>query len=210
MRKAQNMVKEFHLAVGLPVRGDDEDTYPDEERHLRSALIVEEIKEIIDGMINASQVEIADGLADTVYVAAGTAETFGVDVDMYRVAGCRRALAAAMEGIAAALRTPGKERLGLALKHLELVCKGIAREFEVPLYEVFIEVHRSNMTKLLHPHKEDCALLVKGMSYTDRRSGKTEWTRCDCGAVIYAENGKIMKPAGYEPPDVAGVLRKSQ
>lgn len=56
---------------------------------------------------------------------------------------------------------------------------GTAAVYGIPLDEVFAEIHRSNMTKLI-------------------------------GGVQYRLDGKIMKGAAYERPDIARVLGINQ
>lgn len=53
-----------------------------------------------------------------------------------------------------------------------------AELYEIPLAKVFAEVHRSNMTKVID------------------------------GKCLLREDGKVMKPPGYSPPNVAAVLRQ--
>lgn len=65
-----------------------------------------------------------------------------------------------------------------ALADLLYVSYGAALAFGIPIEEVFAEVHRSNLTKLA------------GDSLTER------------------DDGKVLKPAGWSPPDVAGVLSR--
>lgn len=58
------------------------------------------------------------------------------------------------------------------------VIVGTALEFGIPLDRVWDEVHRSNMAKI------------------DPVTGK----------VLKRDDGKVLKPAGWEPPDISGVL----
>jgi len=118
-------VKEFHQAFGQRIGEKPE--FPDEdERKLRVKLLREEVIEYLDGESFNDLVEVADALADIIYIACGTAVSYGI-----------------------------------------------------PLDDVFAEVHRSNMAKLVD------------------------------GKVIRREDGKIQKPEGWTAPDVAGVLKKS-
>ena len=64
-----------------------------------------------------------------------------------------------------------------ALADLVVIICGTAWEYGIPLAEVFAEVMRTNMAKL-GPN----------------------------GRPIVREDGKLLKPAGWTPPDVAGVL----
>lgn len=63
------------------------------------------------------------------------------------------------------------------LADLIYVCIGAANEFGIPLDKVWAEVHRSNMAKI-GPN----------------------------GEVKRREDGKVIKPDGWTPPDIAGVL----
>lgn len=65
-----------------------------------------------------------------------------------------------------------------ALADLTYVLYGTALELGIDLDMVLAEVHRSNMAKL----------------------GPD-------GEPIYREDGKVLKPKGWQPPDIAGVLR---
>jgi predicted HAD superfamily Cof-like phosphohydrolase len=120
MNNWQRKVEQFHRKFGQPVL-----TVPqlaDESRSaLRQRLLEEECEETIAAMVHGNLVEVADGLADLIYVALGTALEYGIDLD-----------------------------------------------------PVFKEVHRSNMDKIPGNLRED---------------------------------GKILKPEGWQPPDIAGVLR---
>lgn len=64
------------------------------------------------------------------------------------------------------------------LADLIYVCIGAANEFGIPLDKVWAEVHRSNMAKI-GPN----------------------------GEVKRREDGKVIKPDGWTPPDIEGCLR---
>lgn len=118
-----NAVKDFHRAFDQPV--NNKPFLPGkEERELRIRLIAEEFKEYTDAEEANDIVEVADALADMIYIICGTAASYGI-----------------------------------------------------PLEAVFEEVHNSNMAKL-GPN----------------------------GKPIKREDGKIIKPEGWQPPDVVGVL----
>lgn len=120
----QAKVREFHVKFGCkhadtPVSEMDLRTVA-----LRNSLHEEEIKELRKAMYNVDLVEIADALADSIYVLLGTAVTYGID-----------------------------------------------------LAPIFAEVHRTNMAK-------------------------------DGGAT--RADGKILKPEGWQPPDIAGLIEKQR
>jgi len=118
-------VKEFHEAFGQRI-GEKPELPSAEERCLRIRLLEEEFEEYMAGEGKDDIVEIADALADIIYIACGTAVSYGI-----------------------------------------------------PLDDVFAEVHRSNMAKLVD------------------------------GKVIRREDGKIQKPEGWTAPDIRSVLEKS-
>jgi len=118
-------VRDFHQAFGQRIGEKPE--FPDrEERILRRKLITEEFNELTDAEYANDLVEVADALADIIYIACGTAVSYGI-----------------------------------------------------PLDDVFAEVHRSNMAKLVD------------------------------GKVIRREDGKVQKPEGWTAPDIRGVLEKA-
>ena len=66
-----------------------------------------------------------------------------------------------------------------ALADIIYIACGTAVSYGIPLDKVFEEVHRSNMAKLVD------------------------------GKVLRRADGKVQKPEGWTPPDIAGVLKKS-
>jgi predicted HAD superfamily Cof-like phosphohydrolase len=115
-------VKDFHVAFGQRV-GEKPELPEPEERSLRIKLLTEEFAEYTEAEIEHDLVEIADALADIIYIACGTAVSYGI-----------------------------------------------------PLDEIFNEVHRSNMAKLVD------------------------------GKVLRREDGKIQKPEGWAAPDIKSII----
>jgi predicted HAD superfamily Cof-like phosphohydrolase len=72
-------VEEFHRAFGIAVRTAPEADIP--ESDLRTRLLAEEVQEYYDAVEAGDVVEVADALADIVYVAFGTALNHGIDLD---------------------------------------------------------------------------------------------------------------------------------
>lgn len=116
-------VRAFHEATDTPVRSSP--GIVEGRIELRRAILREEWKETDDAILAGDLVEAADGLADIIYVAVGTALEFGI-----------------------------------------------------PLDAVWAEVQRSNMAKV------------------DPATGK----------VRKRDDGKVLKPDGWEPPNIAGVI----
>lgn len=124
MKTLLDDVRAFHVATDTPAL--DVPALPStERRNLRASLIAEEAHETMNAMAAGDIVEIADGLADLIYVAVGTALEYGI-----------------------------------------------------PLDRVWAEVQRSNMAKV-DP---------------------------DTGKVVKRDDGKVLKPAGWTAPDIAGAL----
>jgi len=72
-------VLEFHRRFGVVV--GERPGLPDRATvRLRRALIAEELAELDQAIANADVVEVADALADLLYVVYGTAISFGIDV----------------------------------------------------------------------------------------------------------------------------------
>ena len=118
-------VRDFHQAFGQRV-GEKPELPDVSERTLRMKLITEEFNELCDAEQANDIVEVADAIADIIYIACGTAVSYGI-----------------------------------------------------PLDDVFDEVHRSNMAKLVD------------------------------GKVIRREDGKIQKPEGWTAPDIRSILDKA-
>ncbi len=72
----------FHAAFNLPRRRTPSlADVPDELAQLRLALLREEVEELAVALQRGDLVALADALADVVYVAYGTAITYGIDLD---------------------------------------------------------------------------------------------------------------------------------
>jgi predicted HAD superfamily Cof-like phosphohydrolase len=74
-------VAEFHSAFNLPMRQLPSAEIDDALARLRVALLEEEVSEFVTASEKADLVGITDALADIVYVAYGTALTYGIDLD---------------------------------------------------------------------------------------------------------------------------------
>lgn len=74
-------VRAFHEAYGLPAAERPVARLSDEVVRLRQDLIDEELAELRAATAAHDIVEVADALADIVYVAYGTAWVYGIDLD---------------------------------------------------------------------------------------------------------------------------------
>ena len=73
------LVREFHETYGQPIRTEPVFDIP--ELVMRSKLILEEASEFWEANQNNDLIEMADALADLVYVCYGAAITHGIDLD---------------------------------------------------------------------------------------------------------------------------------
>ncbi len=67
--------KQFDHVVGEKPHTPDRDT-----RRLRIRLLQEEFNEVIEAMLKDDLTELADGIADLIVVALGTAISYGIDI----------------------------------------------------------------------------------------------------------------------------------
>jgi predicted HAD superfamily Cof-like phosphohydrolase len=81
MNQVAQDVAEFHSLINQPPWVGPIAAMPIETLFTRNRLILEETQELIDATNANDVVGIADALADIVYVAYGTAYTYGIDLD---------------------------------------------------------------------------------------------------------------------------------
>ena len=89
-----------------------------------------------------------------------------------------------------------------------VVLVGTALEFGIDLSAVWAEVHRSNMAKF--PLCTTCngQGLVGGDRFGLKRGEVVKCTSCEGRgrSLIRREDGKILKPPGWAPPDIEAAL----
>ncbi len=76
-----NSVRNWHRATGLKIGGFNAEIPTIEEQELRIMLLREEFHEYLDAEAEEDIVDIADALADMMYVIAGTAVAYGIPLD---------------------------------------------------------------------------------------------------------------------------------
>jgi predicted HAD superfamily Cof-like phosphohydrolase len=182
-------VAEFHRAFGHPVAATPE--LPEQAvRDLRIKLIREELNEYCTAFENNDRVEMADALADLLYVLAGTAVSYGFAPDepiespydgRDPIEGRSGAYAQFLRDdfakYEAAEQSNDIDLIRSAVFHMMVEIFGIARQSRIPINAVFTEVHRSNLTKL-----------------------------DENGRVVTRDDGKVMKSDRYQPPAVAEII----
>lgn len=77
MNRMQALIEEFHHKFGHPVGMNPHHG----RKELREKLIREEAQETCDAILAGDMIGIADGIADLLYVAIGTAVEYGIDIE---------------------------------------------------------------------------------------------------------------------------------
>ncbi len=185
MRKKElAAVKDFQnrFDAKLCAQGTPREEVPPAVWALNKRIVLEEIGETdIKGIAAGNLIETADGCGDALYVIAHAVNQLGRVPDVERDAAARVLLAEALQRLTLAFDGgPGVTPacLDRQLSYAEIVIRGIAATYEIPLDKVFAEVHRSNMTKV----------------WKDGKGRKDE-------------GGKVLKPDTYSRPDIAAILR---
>jgi predicted HAD superfamily Cof-like phosphohydrolase len=97
-----------------------------------------------------------------------------------------------------------RAKLARELADVVYIAFGTAHAFAINLDAALAEVHRAGMSKL----DPDCPHCVEGHTH-DTQDGEPITERCaDCGGTgkiepVVREDGKILKPPGFVPPDMA-------
>ncbi|MET8430132.1 hypothetical protein [Nocardia sp. NPDC004860] len=189
-------VAEFGKAFGVAML--DTPGWPaDEDVDLALRLIAEEVAELCAGLESRDMVATVDGIVDVIYVTAGLGlrigcipkklARIGLLVDVRGVPGWqvyddspRVPRPEDFADICERMTEVANDRyLKLTAAYVELLisaCLPLAAALQLPLKSLWKEVHASNMRKLVD------------------------------GKVIRDEGGKVLKPAHWSPPDIAGVL----
>lgn len=179
-------VKEFHLAFGQPAPSNCTATKYVVDRNLlnlRRRLMLEETIEILDAIVKHDLVEIMDGLADLIYVAAGTLVSYGYPPDLIEFYDCStnqlldsKSLDEQFNyfvGAAKRINLEETERdLCVAANDAIGLCLIANQKLCVSIVPIFDEVHSSNMAKLVD------------------------------GKPLKRADGKIIKPKNWQPPNI--------
>jgi predicted HAD superfamily Cof-like phosphohydrolase len=81
MQHPYDAVDEFHAAFNLP-RAETPILPDTSTRELRKNLLREEFEEYLAAEADNDLVEVADALADIIYIACGTAVAYGIPLDL--------------------------------------------------------------------------------------------------------------------------------
>ena len=73
-----NKVRQFQMLKGFPHKVDLDNT---SYLMFRNSLLLEEVSELFTAIYNKDEAEIADGLADVIYIVIGTCGILGVPIE---------------------------------------------------------------------------------------------------------------------------------
>lgn len=211
----QSDVAAFHKFFGLSPNTVPTDI-PQDRRLLRRSLIAEENSELWIAVSRFDMIETADAICDLLYVTLGTRVEFGLSPppasfalnvsptiafpDTDKLRSFKDAITRRMQTLSVALSVTlpdGYAPLGAIDDATFTVARslcGFSAALGIPVIQCWNEVHRSNMTKAESDrHAEDCPL---------------SWDagKCTCVAILYREDGKILKGRHFRPPDLKAIL----
>lgn len=214
LNSMQSDVLQFHRFFGLNWPSRPQDISP-ERRSLRRSLIAEENSELWLAVSRFDMFNSADGICDLLYVTLGTRVEFGLPSpaavklhprpaigfpEKKEMENAKSVFVRALSLLSLALARGDK--LSEIDHHTTQVARNAAAlsaAFGLPLLPLWNEVHASNMTKAERDaHGEDCPLT---------RAPQTALSSaCSCGAVLYREDGKLLKGKNFRPPALAPIL----
>ena len=146
------LVEEFHNTFGVPVLETPQ--IPSKKRcDLRISLISEELDEMKEAIDKGDVVEVADALADLIFVCCGSILEFGM-----------------------------------------------GDKFD----ELFLEVHRSNMSKACKSQQEAIQTLLH---YKEKNETEGYYKEVDGKWLVYrSEDNKVLKSINYSPANLVDIL----
>lgn len=186
-------VKEFHRVFGQNI-SEHPNLPVQSERDLRRRLLEEEVNEFCKAYHENDMVEMADGLADICYIIAGTCVSYGIcpesvyqspyedvidQMTLFYNLKLHDIVIQDFFRYEKAEQDHDLPAIKDTLMTLMASVFGIALHLGIPLNAVFDEVHTNNMSKV-------------------GADGKPK----------YRGDGKLLKPDGWLPPDIKGVLER--
>jgi predicted HAD superfamily Cof-like phosphohydrolase len=151
--EAYTAVKEFHEKYGHLIF-QRHGVVPLPQRLLRARLILEELGELAIAMHENHEVEIADAVGDLLYVTVGTAVSCldrpiaDAWTDKLPAVKDLKALAVVTGSVSRVVTDLANDRDLFTLVHsLSNLVFALNCSFNLPLREIFKEIHKSNMTK---------------------------------------------------------------
>lgn len=213
IRSPYYLVKEFHETYEQAIRTTPTVNVP--EREMRLALIVEEAAEYREAVETNDFIEIADALADLVYVAYGAAITHGVDIDYWFISPVQ-VYPESFDGTtygSPSLFTSNREENKIPSIHVKewrYLLDSIEQAVEdyrwaitttdpnniaVTLYEIVFQAYTA--ADAYGIDLDEVLLEVQ----------RSNLSKLEDGQVLRREDGKILKGKDFFAPDIAKVLK---
>lgn len=149
---------------------------------LNHRINTEELTETEDAIKAGDMVKVADGVGDVLYTLAHATQQLGRVPNAGRDSAALVLLARAKTAVTMALKPDinmtGDEDTDRGIAFAEIIIRGIAAVYDLPLEKLFDEIHSSNMSKL--------------------------WPG---GEVRKDEGGKVIKPPTYTPAAIEAVIQ---
>ena len=206
----------FHLKFGLPTPSDAAPDFLDTEAFcFRYGFMQEELAELIDAYRDNDIARAADALADEIYVALGTAAFMRIDFDAFWKTNVGHSARSYFEDIKqhvmSTLTVPTMPALDPFCFRLGKMADGLAR---------FASVHQT------HLHTAGCAGALASIVYNalvlaeemklpfneiwdEVQGANMKKTRAKkAGDSTRSTTLDVIKPKGWMPPNVAGILNK--
>jgi predicted HAD superfamily Cof-like phosphohydrolase len=186
----QEQVAEFHRAFDQPILARPTAGIPEERVRLRARLIMEEAFETLSALFDADSVLAGGRHAVAVSTALALAKAY-VD-DVIDLAPVKVNLPEVADGLA----------------DLDVVIEGSRLEFGINGPRVAAVVHISNMAKL--SDCPDCG----GTGHVAGTEVDADFDCERCGGdgkvALKRPDGKVIKPDGWQPPDIAGEIERQK
>jgi len=163
--------------LGTPIKD-----VPSAVMELNKRINLEELTETLEKGVKARNlVELADGCGDTIYTLAHAINQLGripnVGLDSAAAVLLHEAMSRVSLVLTSGSSFVSEDDIDRNLSYAEIVIRGIAATYGIPLDEVFDEIHKSNMSKV----------------FPDGKGRKDE-------------GGKVQKPEGYSKPNIQAIL----
>lgn len=204
------LVREFHETYGQPIRTEPIFEVP--EKIMRSQLILEEASEFWEANKDNDLVEIADALADLVYVCYGAALTHGVDLDS-SFGSIQESPAGVLKSIHKRSRQKVRPVPTLGVLTRKSIASGLNKS--AVAYSNYVmnttngdpDQIRSILTTIVS--SAYFASFAFGIDLDDvlsevQRSNMSKLG--EDGKPIYREDGKVLKGPNFFEPNITGVL----
>lgn len=224
MQKHYDAVIEFMELMGQPANLEPT-LQTTRIAQLRYDLILEEINELSDAIDADDYVEIADALADILYVTHGASATFGVGVSTQclditmnepRLGTFGESLLTKkqfiyyLDRVMFALRDDDLTRLRLMLDDIVRLTHETAALHGIDINACFNEVHASNMSKACLTRSDAEASLKMRKQHHDTASKYENAEVHQIGERFIlrrSDNHKVLKGQNYFEPDLKQFLR---